>query len=276
MKKQIKNRLCVIHNNLCEASGQLEKDEQKLVACLVSLIEKDDEDFKSYILSVTDIAKFLEVADSNLYRAIRPTIAKLKCKSLALRPADGSKGEIIVDWFASSRYRENQGLIEFTIAPALKPYLLQLKKHFTKFYLSDVVTFRSRFSMPIYLMLKQYLAIGKRKFTLEDFRGALRIEGQYEQYGILRLRVVEQAVKEINQKTSLNVTYEEIKEGRKVVGIIFSMTSKPIIPQEVDLFLQPEQPPKAPPQPEKKKKPVRDVPPEFKAMVTKLGNLKSI
>lgn len=51
----------------------------------------------------------------------------------------------------------------------------------------------------------------------------LGVGDKYKQYGQFKLRVLQQAKKELDKKESLTFSFDEIKEGRKVVEIILNI-----------------------------------------------------
>lgn len=237
MSKLAQGRLCVIHNNVAEASVKLEVSEQRVVAYLTSLISKNDQDFKVYPIAVKDLAKIIGVASSNLYQTVENTTKNLAKKVMTLRRLDGP-GKLQVAWLSSAEYKDGEGIVELEFSPKLKPYLLQLKEHFTKYPLKDVIRFKSQFSMPIYLLLKQYLTVGYRQFAIEELREKLALGNQYAQYGHFKNRVLNAVMKEINEKSSIDIDFSEVREGRKVVAVRFTMKSKPQKPADVDMFEQ--------------------------------------
>lgn len=44
--------------------------------------------------------------------------------------------------------------------------------------------------------------------------------------GMFKQRVIESAISEINEKSCFNITYDDIKESRKIVGFKFKIESK--------------------------------------------------
>ena len=236
MAKKPKGRLCVVHNNVSEASSRLEVTEQRVVAYLTSLIDKDDVAFKSYPVAVRELADLLGLSRGDFYKEIKQTTKGLVGKTMSLKHLDDSPGELQVAWLSAADYQDGQGVVELEFSPKLKPYLLQLKDHFTAFPLNDVIKFKSQFSMPIYLLLKQYLTIGHRKIEIDELKRMLEITDKYKQYGVLKLKVLLVAVAEINEKTSIRVTFDEIradpKAARRITAIKFWIKEKPETPEE--------------------------------------------
>ena len=56
-------------------------------------------------------------------------------------------------------------------------------------------------------------------FDLEIFRGQLGLGvTDYKKMNDFKKRVLDLAVNEINDKTALKISYEQVKEGKKIVG----------------------------------------------------------
>lgn len=221
-----KGRLCVIHNNVAEASVRLEVSEQRIIAYLTSLINKNDKDFKIYKIAVKDLAAELQINRKDFYKEVKDTTKNLIKKVMTLKRLDGQPGELQVAWLSSAEYEDGKGIVGLEFSPKLKPYLLQLKEHFTKFPLQDVIRFKSQFSMPLYLLLKQYLAIGYREFKIEDLKHKFGLLDKYKQYGHFKSKVLTVALTEINNKTSLDIGFSEIRLGRKVIAVRFIIKNK--------------------------------------------------
>lgn len=234
MSKLAQGRLCVIHNNVAEASVKLEVSEQRVVAYLTSLINREDKDFQVYSVAIKELADLAGIDSSNLYKEVKETTKSLMKKVMSLKPLDGRPGELQIAWLSKARYIDGTGIVELCFDPDLKPYLLQLKAHFTKYPLQDVIRFKSQFSMPIYLLLKQHLKIGYREFTVDELRQKLGLVGKYAQYGVFKLKVLTVAMKEINEKTSIDIDFNEIREGRKVAAVRFTMKLKPGEPKSYE------------------------------------------
>jgi plasmid replication initiation protein len=54
-----------------------------------------------------------------------------------------------------------------------------------------------------------------------DFRKWCEIESKYKVYSDLKKRVINPAIKELEDKADLIISWEEKKKGRKIVGFDF-------------------------------------------------------
>jgi plasmid replication initiation protein len=228
------NNLVVQHNKIIEAKYKLSVGEQRLVKLLISMIEKDDEDFKVYRISVTDLSKLLGISDKDIYRKVKVSSKKLISNVLTFKGSDDR--ELQVSWLSSAEYIPDEGAVELEFSPKLKPFLLQLKQHFTAYELGNVINLKHTYSIRIYELLKQYEKIGTRKFTIEHLRELLMLEeGEYKQFCDFRRWILKPAQKELKEKTDISFEWTEERKNQKCVAIEFSIyrQNRPIAKQEL-------------------------------------------
>jgi len=128
-------------------------------------------------------------------------------------------------WLDHAFYRFGEGIVEISVSNKLKPYLIELNKHFTSISLRVAVSLKSSYSIRIYELLKQYQKIGQREITVADLRLYLGIKPkQYEKYAWFKRRTVLSSQQEINAKSDIHFEFEEIKRGRKVHALKFTIT----------------------------------------------------
>jgi len=107
----------------------------------------------------------------------------------------------------------------------MKPYLLNLKKNFTKFNIQNILPMKSSYSMRIYQLFKQYQKIGHRKFEVENLRNILQIPNSYT-YNNVKKIILMRAQEEMKLFSDLTFEFEEIKTGRKITDINFIIKKK--------------------------------------------------
>lgn len=213
------NQLVVKSNKLIEARYRLSVQEQRAILFLVSKIKPEDEDFKDYIFPVSEFVEVVQSIGTQAYKEIKNISEKLQTKVFTIKEPDGT---LQISWLSSAKYFDNQGIVRFRFDPALKPYLLQLKKHFTAYQLHNIIQLRSKYSVRLYELLKQYQSVGERCFELYDLQKTIGIEERNIQYGDFK-RILEIARKELKAKTDLSFKYRPIKRSRKVVRLHFTI-----------------------------------------------------
>lgn len=222
------NYLVTQSNNLIEARHKkpLTTREQKIVLTMVGMIQPSDEDFKDYRISVKSFSEMLGLKGSVKYTQMKGIAENLMSKTVEIPKKNG--GWILVNWISSAEYKEGEGIIELSFSPKLKPYMLQLKNQFTSYRLSNILNLNSTYSIRLYELMKKWQHLGKWGCSVEDLRGKLGVgEKIYPRYANLKARVLAPAIAEVNEKTDLFIRFNEIKNGRSVERIEFTIRHAP-------------------------------------------------
>jgi plasmid replication initiation protein len=130
-----------------------------------------------------------------------------------------------------------------------KPYLLGLKRDFTKTEINTIVNFRSYYTMRIYILLKKHRKLGFFRIELADLRSMLGIaDNEYPEYKRFKSRVINQAKKEFREKlphgackSDLSFELQETRENRKIHKLEFHIVEQAF--QEELRFPLPEESP---------------------------------
>lgn len=211
-------------NRLIEAKYKLSIHQQRILYTLLDIIHTTDEDFKHYKINIADIARKFELETSQyLYSQMQEAMSDLVTKKITFNEGEDT---IVMAWLSYARYRKGQGSVEISFHKDLKPYLLQLKSHFTQYQLSAVAQFKSAYSIRFYELLKMYEYLGKggqfyREFTIQELRDYMQMEkGIYENFKDFRIRVIEPSLKEITNFSDLKIVQVDyLKTGRAVSDV---------------------------------------------------------
>jgi plasmid replication initiation protein len=152
-------------------------------------------------------------------------------KALITRPIEidnpKTSSEMQMAWLCFANWEPKKGICSLEFHPALKPYLLQLKSHFTKIGFADFLGLKSVYSIRVFELLAQYEFGGKRIMNLENLRSWCGIgKDEYMKYSHLKNKVIEKSKKEINLRTEYEVDYREIKNSRKVMALEWTIKKK--------------------------------------------------
>jgi plasmid replication initiation protein len=211
-------------NDLIEAKFRLSVNEQRLTMALISMIRKEDEDLYRYKFTFEQLIDLFELKKGKSPEPRLKTIVET-LHDRKMKLIDGSR-EIHLRWIEAPIFDWEKRFITFRIAPELKPYLIQLKGRFTAFSL-DNIQFKREYSFRMYELLKQYERIKKRVMPLSQLKEMLLIgPDEYKVYSALKRRIILPAQNEINSKTDLSFDFEEIKEGRKVSALSFTILNR--------------------------------------------------
>ena len=227
-----KGYLVVKANELIQKNRfELSLPEQKTIAFICSMIKpkslKEDDLQLNYDFNIRDYCKVcgLDYNNGNNYADIKAILKKLSDRSMWL---DDGDGEVLVRWLAKVRTNKRSGLAKIEIDRDLAPYLFDLGQRFTQYQLNNILAMKSAFSVRIYELMKSYSFQKSKTFDIDELKYLLMVENvkSYNNFKDFRIYVLEKAQQEINELADINIYYEPIFKGRKVVKVKFTIKEK--------------------------------------------------
>ena len=212
-------------NAICRAYWTpLNVYEPRIIALLASQIQPTDEDFKEYEIPFT--ALFGETTHgTDNYNTIRRTLKSLVEKSITIKEDDGSL--VIYPIFYKARITPKKNSFTIAIHDELKQHFLDLKQHYTQYNLLEFLTLSSTYSQRLFEYLKSWEDCESTQIAVEELHKILGVPDNYKaNFYEFKRRALEPALKEINNKTGLNYSWQPVKAKNKVVQVVF-LNSKP-------------------------------------------------
>ncbi|MFN8788566.1 MAG: replication initiation protein [Neisseriaceae bacterium] len=118
-------------------------------------------------------------------------------------------------------YIEREGRIDIRFTEEIMPHLAELGNNFTMYNLKEISGFNSIYTTRLYELLMQFKTTGQYITTVDNLRYIFGCSNTFHRYNDFKKRTIHHAVNEINSQYEMNLSYEEIKEGRKVAKLIF-------------------------------------------------------
>ena len=247
--KEIEKRKIVEHNDLITSVAKMDKTPLKIFELAVSCIDTENlpKDNTIY-LSKEELFTFFDVSDNGKHTRFKEAIKVMQKEAFFEIREEAGKGfkfkSIVPIPYVEWTDYHDEVKIEFH--REIMPYLIELKKNFTQYALSDVMELNSKYSIILYKWLsmnynqyEHYSAKGGRRvnqiesyrnpsITVKELREITDTIHEYKDMSNFTKRVLDNSLKEINHHTSFNVTYEKVKKGRSIDSIIFHITKKPV------------------------------------------------
>lgn len=222
-KSKMKNEklLVVKANSLIQKSRyKLSLQEQKIILYLISKIMPNDTELKEYKFSVIEFCELCGIdyqQNKQTHAYIKQVIKNLADKSEWI---ELDEVETLIRWIAKARITKRSGIITIKLDEDLMPYLLELKKNYTKYQLQNIIPMKSKYGIRLYELLKSYLNLGKVRFSIEELK--IRLDStNYTNLKDFKRRVLEPALKDIEVYSDLTVEPVFIKAKNKCVAIEF-------------------------------------------------------
>jgi plasmid replication initiation protein len=226
-------------NDLIESRFKFDIWEMRIFLMLITQIRRDDNDFNVYRIWYRDVANTFNLNRKRGYDMLRQAVKSLMNKSFYVQYSDNGKPreaqyhilrKIDYSLLDNDAMSENQEYVDVRIEEEMKPFLLQLQKSFTTYEINNVVHL-GVYSIRIYELLKQYENIGSRTLDFEELKKMFELENEYPRFATFYQRIIEPAIKEINESSDLNIyDVQKLKSGKKVSSVKFRFRSRIIQP----------------------------------------------
>ncbi len=227
------DKLVTKSNELIEASYRLSLNEARILFYGISLINPlSGECPLEYRIDVKKFAEMFNLESHNVYETMKEVVmGKFWDREFTIPTIKDRK--LRARWLISVEYGDNEGFLKICFHPKIKPFLSQLKKNFTSYYLEKIVQFKSIYSIRFYEISIMHLNRSKKqkhKFAIgiKELKEKMGLASKYSRFSNFKTYVLDSAKKEINKHSDVSLTYTVIKLGRSPHEIEFTVTRKAV------------------------------------------------
>lgn len=224
----MQNKLVVKDNSLINASYYLSLVEQRLILLGIVEARNNQSQDNEFIIHVNSYISTFGVDDSTAYLTIKEACKRLKKREFTFtRVVNGVAEKVESRWVQSVAYATNASYVKIEFTNAVMPLITKLEKHFTSYQLEQVKDLTSIYAIRLYELLISWKQTKKVELSLVDLRLKLGIEAsEYKTMCNFKAKVLDLAVSQINEHTDITIKYEQMKQGRTIVGFNFSFKQK--------------------------------------------------
>lgn len=226
IKKTYPQSWVVMQNNIQECFKSMSIDEKRLlilaspIARTINATEKD-----AITITAESFAQDCNIKQHSAYKSIEEASKALIKRYFSYLDEKGRK--TYCNWVIRCRYEDGSVSICFP-----DEVLLMLKEFdkfnpYTKYKKDIVLKLKKDYSFDLYHLAKKHQAMGQFEMSLEHIKSELGLPKSYDKLCNLKDRVMKPSLDEITSNTDIDLTYENIKQGRSVVGFKFTVREKP-------------------------------------------------
>ena len=202
-------------NDLINARYDWTALQQRMILLMIAQLEQGDEDFGIQRISIAELVDRSGLSSKAYYERAAEAAEVLLDQKIYVRTDAGRwRGYNLLSFV-----EPHPGHINARFNPDMRPFLLQLKRRFTRYILGHVLRFQSPYSVRIYEMAMQFQDIGHRTLPLDELRETLDVASKYPRFYDFKRRILDQAIKEIAEYTDHVVTYDVVKKGRTPTAV---------------------------------------------------------
>ena len=230
--RYMSKNLVIKHNALINASYRLNLAEQRLI--LLSIVEARRMRAKITAMDKVTVSADIYAKAFGTTRQASYMALKEACENLFNREYGYTeildKGARVVRsrWVSEIAYNEQQATVDLIFAPSIVPYITNLEQQFTSYDLEQVAELNSKYAVRLYEIMIAWKNNGKtNQISIKDLRDRLGLlDGEYTAIHNFKARVLDASINEINTKTTITLSYEQHKQGRKIIGFTFTIKQK--------------------------------------------------
>jgi plasmid replication initiation protein len=232
-----KRRWVTVSNKMIMARLDWDIMMHRILMVLISQIDsKNDEEFQLQRVPVRYIRDLAEVSQKSIHSDTAEAAAKLVREPFEFWSPDEKDYEGY-PIFAVCKYKSGEGVIEAKFNEDARPFLLQLREHFTQYRLKQAIPLSTPYAIRMYEIAKMIERPGQRRsrqIPIDRFRSMFKLENKYKRHTDMRRRVINPSVEEVNEKTDVKVICKDVRDGQTPVALNLVVVSEEHGPEETE------------------------------------------
>lgn len=199
--------------------------ELKTFAYILSKVKPTDAQGQKYTFSIQEYCKVCAIDEKNgkNYENVKKAIKTLRDKSFWLTDENGK--ETTVGWLSKAQIDKRSGKVTVKLDEDIQKYIIGWFEQYTQYSLCQVLPMQSQYSFLLFELLKSYANMKQYTFDLDDLKSRVGAT-HYKDYRDFKKRVMDIATREINLYTDLEISWEPISKGRKIIQIKFYISER--------------------------------------------------
>lgn len=228
LRKHYPKDWMVLQNRVTECYRGMSLDEKRLFIMATPLARTTQVSSNDPIfIPTSDFARECGIDISTAYTALETASERLFTRFFGYTAQNGDK--VKIRWINKVISKAGQGGTElyFTDEVLLLLREFDALNPYTKYKKEVVLRLRKDYTLDIYHLAKKHQVMGGFQISLDDLFEQLDLPDSYKRIGNLKDRVIKPSLDEINSNTDIDLSYENVKQGRSVVGFKFTVKEKP-------------------------------------------------
>ena len=225
-KKHYPKDWVVLQNRVVECFKSMTLDEKRLFIMATPLARTTNiSSGEPIYISTEEFASACGIEITGAYTALGIATKKLFDRYFGYTRAD--KAKVNVRWVYKTVYGEGGAELYFTDEVLLLLREFDALNPYTKYKKEVVLRLKKDYSLDFYHLAKKHQTMGSFQISLDELFEQLGLPDSYQDLSNLKKRVIKPSLDEITSNTDNDLSYDNIKRGRSVVGFKFTVREKP-------------------------------------------------
>ena len=175
---------------------------------------------REHTLTAKEFSEIFNADIDNSYKVLKKAVDKLMKTDIKIERADNER-VIRINVCSQAEYAKNEGHIIVQFTDSIMPYLSQMKQKFVLYNLKEIAKFRSLYTTRLHELIQEFKETGWVLKSVDQLRKIFAVGDKLQLYADFKKKTFKHACQEINDHYDMDMRFEEIKEGRKVVAVKF-------------------------------------------------------
>ena len=227
------SKLVVKDNALMNASYNLDLVEQRLILLAIIEARESGKGINANDPLTVHAESYINqfgVHRVTAYQALKDACEDLFARQFSYQEINerGNTENVRSRWVSEIRYVDAEATVKLVFSPIVIPLITRLEERFTQYEMQQISDLSTGYAIRLYELLICWRTTGKTPIIeLTDFRQKIGVlENTYQAMNDLKKRVLEPALKQVNEHTDITASYEQHKKGRTITGFSFKFKQK--------------------------------------------------
>ena len=217
------------HNAITTARYDYTACQLDLLFFLLSKLRREDKPNQEYQIHMSEVVAM--TGREWHYKQLKEATESMGSRMFEV---ENDQSYVQLWMFQKVEYVKGQGYLRIRLSEDIRPYLFELKNNFTSYQLFSALKISSKYAKRIYQLASQWKDIGETKtYDLDEFKLMLKLKDpkgkepdQFQRISDLKAKVLDIAVRQINENTELKIGYTLLKQGRSFHAVRFYVTKQ--------------------------------------------------
>ena len=222
----------VAHNDyiMCIHPDNMNTNSMKLFRLIIAQCRMEDDEFYTYKVNIPDLAKFLQIDRSDLYRDLQEMCKNIMQMLLCYLLDDTGRKRRYKHIFETCEYDMDKEVLYVRLHEEMTSLFLKLTPeggNFTRIPMIAMMLMKSRYSIRLYELIC-YRIMSQWPYAnvcttvvlpLEEMRKYLvRTQKSYDRISNFKARILEPSLKEIERCSNWKIIKHDIRDGRTITA----------------------------------------------------------
>lgn len=214
------------HNAITSARYDYSACQMDIFFYLISRLRRNDTLSQEYTIFVRDIEEMTGRRWN--YQQLREATADMGSRVFEV---ENERSYQQLWMFQRVEYIKGKGCLLIQLAEPIRPYLFNLRENFTSYELQSALKLSSKYAKRIYQLVSQWKDKEMtRTYSVDEFKHMLYLKDPtgkqpelFQNISQLKARVLDIAVRQVNEHTDLHIEYQLLKTGRSYERLRFTI-----------------------------------------------------